>query len=293
VALNPLAWILHEDGVRPLDRQRLPDVLWNVRAAGFDAVMAEVPPAVSLAEYCALLADAGLQPAPGYFAAAFEDADMLPATVDAARRCARQHAQLGLTEVFVAGAMVPHRLVRPAVGALSDPDRLAAFTANLTTVAAAMAAEGVHACLHPHVGSLVETEPEVRFVLDHSDPAVLGFGPDTGHLFWAGMDPRSVIAAYADRVGAVHIKDAHSEVVTRSIDDRVDYHEATFGRHLWTEPGRGDVDLEGVIDVLGEFRGWWVVEVDVPDRLSPAQSASFCAAWAAEHLTVQAARGVA
>jgi inosose dehydratase len=98
---------------------------------------------------------------------------------------------------------------------------------------------------------------------------------------------------YAERVGAVHVKDVHLEVVTRSIEDRIDYREATFGRHLWTEPGRGDVDLTGVIDVLGDFEGWWIVEVDVPDRLGPAQSASFCADWAAEHLIVQTAQGVA
>jgi inosose dehydratase len=293
VALNPLAWIVGEQGVTPLDRFRLPEILWHVRTAGFAAVMAEVPPAVHVAEYRAVLAQAGLRPAPGYFAAAFEDSAVLPGIVDDARRCARQHAQLGLTEVFVAGTMVPHRLVRPAVGALSDLDLLAAFTANLATVAAAMADEGVRACLHPHVGSLVETEREIRFVLDRTDPDVVRFGPDTGHLFWAGMDPASVIGAYAERVGAVHLKDVHLEVVTRSIEDRVDYRQATFGRHLWTEPGRGDADLTGVIDVLGDFEGWWIVEVDRPDRLSPAQSASFCADWATEHLIMRTAQGVA
>jgi inosose dehydratase len=170
---------------------------------------------------------------------------------------------------------------------------LATFAANLGGVALAMAAEGVRACFHPHVGTLVETEREVRYLLDHSDPRLLGFGPDTGHLFWAGMDPAVVIGDYADRVGAVHIKDVHGAVAAQARQDGVDYSEATFRRHLWTEPGRGDVDLAGVLDVLHGHAGWWVVEVDVPDRTTPAHSAALSAAWVAEHLNAQRTEGVA
>ncbi len=292
VALNPLAWILREDGVELLDRDRLPGVLGEVRAAGFDAVMADVPADLSVTEYRALLDDAGLRPAPGYFAAAFEDTGALPEILDSARRSAAEQAELGLTEVFVAGAMVPARLALPGVGAGFDEGRLATFTANLGGVALAMVAEGVRPCFHPHVGTLVEIEREVRFLLDHSDPRLLDFGPDTGHLFWAGMDPEVVIGDYADRVGAVHVKDVHRAVRAQAREDRVDYGEATFGRHLWTEPGRGDVDLTAVIDVLHDHTGWWVVEVDVPDRTTPARSAALSAAWVAEHLTAQRTEGV-
>ena len=37
---------------------------------------------------------------------------------------------------------------------------------------------------------------------------VLGLLPDTGHLAWAGVDVRALIADYADRVPFVHVKDA-------------------------------------------------------------------------------------
>ena len=68
--------------------------------------------------------------------------------------------------------------------------------------------------------------------------------------------------------------------------------EATWGRHLWTEPGRGDVDLAGVVDLLRDHVGWWVVEVDVPDCTTPARSAALSAAWVAEHLTARLTEGV-
>ena len=286
VALNPLPWALGPTGIEALAGARLVRVLGEVRRAGFDAVMADVPEGLSAVEYQALLSEQGLRPAPGYFAARFEQSQALPTILDRARRCARQHAELGLSEVFVAGDMVAPRLARPAVGTGFDAATLGAFTANLNRVGEAMAAEGVRACLHPHVGSLVETEHETRFVLDNSAPEAVSFGPDTGHLSWAGMDAAAVVADYAARVAAVHLKDVHRPVATRAVADRVSYHEATFDRHLWTEPGRGDVDLTGVLQALPGFTGWWVVEVDVPDRTTPENSAALSAAWVADHLAL-------
>jgi inosose dehydratase len=251
--------------------------------------MADVPEDLEAVAYHAILAEVGLQPAPGYVAAPFERTSAVPEILDRARRCAREHAALGLTEVFVAGDMVPHRKARPAVGAGSDRGTLAAFTQNLGRAADVMAAEGVLACLHPHVGTLVETEDETRFVLDNTDPDTVRFGPDTGHLYWAGVDPAAIIADYAARVGAVHLKDVHRSVAVRSVAGGASYDAATRVRNLWTEPGHGDVDLPGVITALPEFTGWWVVEVDVPDRKTPEQSAASSAAWVADHI---ADRGV-
>ena len=39
-------------------------------------------------------------------------------------------------------------------------------------------------------------------LLDELGPDVIGFGPDTGHLRWAGIDPAAFITRYADRIGA-------------------------------------------------------------------------------------------
>ena len=59
--------------------------------------------------------------------------------------------------------------------------------------AQAITAEGLTPCFHPHVGSWIETEHEVRTLLDAVDARDLSFGPDTGHLFWGGSDPAELV----------------------------------------------------------------------------------------------------
>ena len=59
-----------------------------------------------------------------------------------------------------------------------------------------------------------------------------------------------------------------------------DYRQATGKNHVWTELGRGDVDLVGVLKALPDaFGGWLVVEVDVPDLGTPAESTHASARW--------------
>jgi inosose dehydratase len=150
-------------------------------------------------------------------------------------------------------------------------------------VAGAIREQGLTPCFHPHVGSWIETEHEVRTMLDTIDASVLAFGPDTGHLFWGGSDPAQLVADYADRVGAMHLKDVHRVAATKAREQGDDYQGATVGEHVWTEPGRGDVDFRAVFDALpSSYDGWFVVEVDVPDLPSKEESTAASARWIAE-----------
>ena len=87
--------------------------------------------------------------------------------------------------------------------------------------------EGVTAALHPHVGGWVETEHELRTVLDGVGPDLLAFGPDTGHMSWAGMDVPAVLRDYADRIVGVHLKDTFAAGIARAAADDLDYQTAT------------------------------------------------------------------
>ena len=54
---------------------------------------------------------------------------------------------------------------------------------------------------------------------------------------------------------------------------------------IWTEPGRGDVDLVAALDALpGTFSGWVMVEVDVPEASTNLESIQLSAAWLTEQL---------
>jgi inosose dehydratase len=282
VAVNPLPWVLGPNGF-DLSPTTVRAAVAGIAEAGFTAIHADVPAELSPAEYRTLLSDHGVRPAPGYFGAYFDGADdEVPALLEAARQHADVQAELGLTEVFLASHLTPARIATPAVGAAFDQATLDLVIERIALTAEAITSRGLAPCFHPHVGSWIETEHEVRAMLDAIDASVLSFGPDTGHLFWGGSDPGKLIADYADRVGAVHLKDVHRVAASRAQEQHDDYQGATNVEHVWTEPGRGDVDFDAVFAALpSSYRGWFVVEVDVPDLPSKEESTAESARWIA------------
>ena len=279
VGFNPLPWFFRGEGFDRTAAPPLADIYRQIREAGFGAVHAEVPAGMPVQDYQQLLADSDLEPAPGYFQASFSDPAATAGGVEDAKRVASQHAQLGLDRIFIADQFgVPARVATPARGVDSDASRLQTIAENLSKVASAMTAEGVVPCLHPHVGTWIETAQETATVLDSVPQEVLLFGPDTGHLAWAGADPAEIIGRYRQRVGAVHLKD-----LRREVGQGRTYPEAGAA-HIWTEPGRGDVDFGAVLRALSGFDGWYVVEVDISDQPTPKECAVVSARWVQEHL---------
>jgi inosose dehydratase len=157
------------------------------------------------------------------------------------------------------------RRAHPAVGRGFDPDRLEVVVDGIALCCTAMRDEGVTAALHPHVGGWVETEHELRAVLDGVGPDLLAFGPDTGHMSWAGMDVPAVLLDYADRIVGVHLKDTFAAGITAAAADDLDYQMATEPGRIWAEPGLGDVDLTACLAAFpADFAGDYMIEVDVP-----------------------------
>ena len=111
-----------------------------------------------------------------------------------------------------------------------------------------MRAEGVTAALHPHVGGWVETEHELRAVLDEVGPDLLAFGPDTGHMSWAGMDVPAVLRDYSDRIVGAHLKDTFAAGIARAAADDLDYQDGHPTRAgSGPSPGLGHVDLAACV----------------------------------------------
>ena len=288
IALNPLPWVLTPKGFElsvPVLRQAFSEIA----TTPFKAIHAHPPAGLTPAQYRALLAEYGLVPAPGYYSTSFHKVPTDQIVEDAKRHAAVQ-AELGNTEVFIAADVGEIRMKRPAVGAEADPAVLAKVIDGLGAAAAAITAEGVRPMLHPHVGTGIEVEDEVHAVLGSIEESILGFGPDTGHLTWAGMDAVRIMSRYAERIGAMHLKDVHADQVSASKAAGATYHEATRERFtVWTEPGRGDIDLLGALAALPEsFKGWIVVEVDVPEAPTNLASTQISAAWITGHLGADA-----
>lgn len=280
-SLAPIHWWATEDGW--LDRTLGPDrpeLFRLVRDAGFPAVKAEIPQDMSVASFKQLLDDAGLAPAPDYFVIRLPEQGTLEATLEQMRQSAGRQARLGMSDMFIGFGMSKEavRVRRPAIGAESDAARLNYLIDVVGKAAEAMQTEGVSAALHPHIGTWVETEAETRKILDSIDGALLKFGPDTGHLGWAGADLVPLVKHYADRITALHIKDIKDSVRQQSLASGWTYQE-TVKAGIWMEPGLGDLDLKGVLAALGpDFNGWLVGEVDRA-TMPPFESAKVTARW--------------
>jgi inosose dehydratase len=282
IAINPLPWFIGPGGIE-VTVDKVVAAMTDLGRFGYRALSTRVPAGMSEVDYLALLAERDFRPAPGYFSANFERSEDRSAILDEARRHAASEAALGLTESFVGSGFMPERLAQPAVGLGSSETQTARVAELLATCADLAHQEGVSLALHPHIASAVETEAEIRSVLDQSAGSALKFGPDTGHLAWAGADLTGLFVTYSDRIVALHLKDVDESALRSARAQRSAYFDATKVGHLWTEPGRGSIDFDALLRLLPPaFEGWFVVEVDVPNLPTAVESSEFAGRYVTE-----------
>ncbi|SDO87995.1 inosose dehydratase [Nakamurella panacisegetis] len=266
LAVNPIAyWLI--DGTPDRSTANLGRAFAELADIGYRAVKADVPSDMNPADYLPWLEGFGLAPAVSLFNGSFDDPARHAEVAEAAGRFAAVQAGLGQSVCMISTIEPPGspRMLRPAVGTDADEGRLSGVIDGMGAACRAMQAEGVTAALHPHVGGWVETEAEIRRVLDELGAGVISFGPDTGHMSWAGADVAQVLRDYADRIVAIHLKDTFAAGIARADADGLDYRQATLPGRIWAEPGAGDVDLQGCIDAFASgFTGDYMIEVDVP-----------------------------
>lgn len=96
---------------------------------------------------------------------------------------------------------------RPPDGETSD-DHIKIAADALNQIGRQTRELGIRLAPHPHVGSLIETEHEVRQLMALTDPQFVWLTTDTAHLALGGMDPYQIISDYWPRVAEIHYKDA-------------------------------------------------------------------------------------
>jgi inosose dehydratase len=131
---------------------------------------------------------------------------------------------------------------------------------NLDRIAAHAADHGVRAVLHPHVGTMVETGPEVRRVLDGS---AISLCLDTGHLLIGGTDPAVLAGEVPDRIAHTHFKDVDLTYANKVRAGRLTYTEAVRDG-MYRPLGTGDVDVAAIVGHLrgNGYDGWYTLEQD-------------------------------
>ena len=139
---------------------------------------------------------------------------------------------------------------------------------GLNELATALKPAGIQLVFHNHVGSYVETEAETCRLLDETDPSLVGWCLDCGHLTYGGGDTLKMLEKYGNRVGHVHLKDVNGEILVRALEEQWSFHRA-LKAYIFGKLGDGIVSIPSVIKALAAsgYDGWVVLEQDTtPDH---------------------------
>jgi len=126
---------------------------------------------------------------------------------------------------------------------------------------------GVRAVTHPHAGGFIEFADEIARVAADIGADTAGLCLDTGHLYYAGMDPAATLAKYADRLDYIHFKDIDKPKFDDAMGRRIRFFDAC-GEGVMCPIGRGCIDypaIHALLDRLG-YRGFITVEQERDPR---------------------------
>ena len=286
VAANPIAyWTRHETAGN--SKMLLDQAFADLAEIGFTAVKADVPEGMTADEYLGWISGYGLAPSLSLFSSPFDETVDITDEMERAKRFAGDQVALGLDRTMVSSISVPARIVEPAIGADFNKDRLALAIENCGIICQILQSQGLWPLHHPQIGGVFETEVEIVQLLDTLGADVIGFGPDTGHLCLAGIDPAALIRRYADRIGGNHIKDCSPDYLDPAAREGLNYHEVEATKRLWAEPGRGVVDFDAVTAAMPEdYDGDYMIEVVEPSVDSLHDSFKLSFEWARKALTL-------
>jgi len=150
-----------------------------------------------------------------------------------------------------------------------------ALTLGLNEIGRMAADEGMRLAYHPHVGTGVMTLPEIDRLMTETDPKLVTLLYDTGHLYYAGIDPLKVVKKYARRIFHCHLKDIRQHVLDESLKLGRSF-LSSIEAGVFTVPGDGCLDFPAYLGVLAQnnFEGWLVVEAEQdPGTANPLEYA--------------------
>lgn len=148
-------------------------------------------------------------------------------------------------------------------------DEMLAYAAKLGELAKWMADQGMPMAYHHHMGTIIESEDDVNWLMEGSGPELkLCF--DTGHLLFGGGDVLATLNRWGDRIQHVHFKDIRPEVVQDTRENDRSFLDAVIAG-AFTVPGDGCIDFQAVANALAamEYDGWIVVEAEQDPAKAP------------------------
>jgi len=196
----------------------------------------------------------------------FRDADRREAELERALGIARFLAVNGGTRLIAAEAGDDRR--RGEAGHVDESRGLTGtqwrnLADGLHELARRLEPMGMELVFHNHVGTYVETPAEMARLLDETDPALVGWCLDIGHLAYGGGAAIDMLPRYADRVRHVHIKDVDGDVLGRAKAEGWSFGQA-LAAYIFPPLGEGIARIPEVVAAIqaAGYDGWYVIEQD-------------------------------
>lgn len=151
-------------------------------------------------------------------------------------------------------------------------EEITAYAAKLSEVAKWMAGEGMVLAYHHHMGSMIEDQDDIDWLMaGSSEEVTLLF--DTGHLHFGGADILGTLDKWGDRVRHVHFKDVRENMTRMIRQDNKSFLDGVIAG-AFTVPGDPDgcIDFGAVTDALKKmaYTGWIVLEAEQdPAKANP------------------------
>lgn len=128
---------------------------------------------------------------------------------------------------------------------------------------------------HYHMGTMVQNLEDTDRLMKLTDPRLVHLLLDTGHSYFAGDDPLSIVRKYGQRIRNVHLKDIRQEILDIAYSGKMSFLDSVKAG-VFTVPGDGCIDFSPVFKALAElgYQGWFVVEAEQdPDKANPLKYA--------------------
>lgn len=149
-----------------------------------------------------------------------------------------------------------------------SPGDWAGMMATIRAIATVARDEfGVRAVVHPHAGGYIEFGDEIDRLAADIPPEVAGLCIDTGHSYYAGMDPVETLARHWDRIDYIHFKDIDRAVFDRVMGERIRFFDAC-AEGVMCPIGRGVIDYPAIRALLSDrgYAGFITVEQERDPR---------------------------
>ncbi len=148
-----------------------------------------------------------------------------------------------------------------------------AMVTGLEKAGAICKEHGLELVYHHHMGTNVEKEEDITRLMETTNPELVNLLFDSGHAYYGGADPLSLLVKHYRRVKHVHLKDIRQDILARIREENIEF-KSSIIENVFTVPGDGVIDFTPILRLFlhENYQGWIIVEAEQdPDVKNPYQ----------------------